>query len=981
MIATVLLFTFCTGCPAQEFPFVYYTPHDGLVSSRVRSIKQDDQGRMYFMTFAGLSVYDGARFVNYRVADGLANDLVNDLYEITPDSILVATNTQALNLLYKGSISRFATADGFCPVINRFVKSTDGPLYAAADEGLFVYSQRKWVRVPLVQDRQVQSALFIDQVIEWKNYLLLIPWKPQMGKCVFLYNKITRRVTDILHDCFVSSAIRDGSGQILFATADGVKMLDTARLLGGRIAFATLPQKWSSLGNMKNTALFSDAEDNLWVYSNEMITKIDPAGVWQTVVGSKRSKPGNLLAFYEDREGVIWVASDGKGAAKMKQQNLQLLDAAGDVPLNTSSICNESDTVWMVNNTANAVCRITGNRVTTMRLGATIMGRGDLYWVGRSLYITDQNRVWRVRDPAKPVSFLHPETIVAASSSTSFGLGLTDGYHSIIHLENRNDSAFYLTVIRNDSILSREPIPGMSDQMALDRDGKLWCVTRNNHLLVFSLHPGIPRQYLRLDRDYSSLPFSQPRSLAVDSENRLWIGTRSGGLYKVNVHAAQLTLLAHFTESDGLSDDFVTTLEMDRDNNLWVGTQSGLDRIFRANGHYIISNVSRNNNLFQAVTRIICTPDQTTWAVTNEGSVLKFTYTAPRLRRPPPVFIVLARVNGQQAGYGNTTFSYRENNLEFYVSSPSFIDERSIRFSYLLAGSDATGWSEFTTGNRMNFVNLAPGSYRLLVRAVYPGEIYPVQENRFSFVIAPPWWQTWWFRVTAVAIILAIMLILVRSYYLRQMIRQKSLLEKKQAVEKERTRIATDMHDDLGAGLSRIKFLSETIGIKKQQDLPIDEDIGKIREFAHEMIDKMGEIVWALNEKNDTLTDLLSYTRSYTVEYLGQNGIDCTVDMPAQLPPGQVSGEFRRNIYLTVKEALHNIVKHAQASHVQFRVTVSQHLRIYLADDGIGMLSSPSRPFRNGVTNMHKRISEIGGQLRFTGTAGTVVEIEVPIPS
>jgi signal transduction histidine kinase len=79
------------------------------------------------------------------------------------------------------------------------------------------------------------------------------------------------------------------------------------------------------------------------------------------------------------------------------------------------------------------------------------------------------------------------------------------------------------------------------------------------------------------------------------------------------------------------------------------------------------------------------------------------------------------------------------------------------------------------------------------------------------------------------------------------------------------------MHDDLGSGLSRIKFLSETIGIKKHQLQPIEEDINKIRQYSHEMIDKMGEIVWALNEKNDSLTDLLSYTRSYTVEYLSQN--------------------------------------------------------------------------------------------------------------
>src|SRR6185503_4982730 len=96
----------------------------------------------------------------------------------------------------------------------------------------------------------------------------------------------------------------------------------------------------------------------------------------------------------------------------------------------------------------------------------------------------------------------------------------------------------------------------------------------------------------------------------------------------------------------------------------------------------------------------------------------------------------------------------------------------------------------------------------------------------------------------------------------------------------------------------------------------VEEDISSIREYSHEMIGKMGEIVWALNEKNDSLNDLLSYTRSYSVEYLSQNGIECSVHIPEYIPEHSVSGEFRRNIYLSVKEALHNIVKHAQAKHV-----------------------------------------------------------------
>jgi signal transduction histidine kinase len=147
-----------------------------------------------------------------------------------------------------------------------------------------------------------------------------------------------------------------------------------------------------------------------------------------------------------------------------------------------------------------------------------------------------------------------------------------------------------------------------------------------------------------------------------------------------------------------------------------------------------------------------------------------------------------------------------------------------------------------------------------------------------------------------------------KRYSNEKLRKQMRELEKLKAIEKERTRIATDMHDDLGAGLSRIKFLSETIGIKKQQQQPFEDDIIKIREYSHEMIDKMGEIVWALNEKNDSLNDLVSYIRVYAAGYLSQNGINCKIEVPDNFPTSFVSGEFRRNVYLTIKEALHNVV-------------------------------------------------------------------------
>jgi signal transduction histidine kinase len=297
----------------------------------------------------------------------------------------------------------------------------------------------------------------------------------------------------------------------------------------------------------------------------------------------------------------------------------------------------------------------------------------------------------------------------------------------------------------------------------------------------------------------------------------------------------------------------------------------------------------------------------------------------------------------------------------------------------MLEGSGNENWSEPSTNTSINFVNLSPGEYTLKAKAIFLHGLYPVIESSFSFTILPPWWLTWWFKSIVILVIVGLVFQGVRFYIRRKLELQRVMLEKKQAIEKERTRIATDMHDDLGAGLSQIKFLSEAIGMKRQKHLPIEEEVSSIRSFSDEMIDKMGEIVWALNEKNDTLNDLLSYTRSYAVEYLAQNGINCHVDEPENIPQTDLTGEFRRNIYLTAKEALHNIVKHAQASEVWIQIAIEKRLTIKINDNGIGLDHSTPNSFGNGLMSMKNRIEELRGSFEIKSKNGTEIIIRVPL--
>jgi signal transduction histidine kinase len=264
------------------------------------------------------------------------------------------------------------------------------------------------------------------------------------------------------------------------------------------------------------------------------------------------------------------------------------------------------------------------------------------------------------------------------------------------------------------------------------------------------------------------------------------------------------------------------------------------------------------------------------------------------------------------------------------------------------------------------------------MKAFFPSSAYAPSELSFKFELTPPWWQTWWFRSIVGLLLIGILTIAIRFFYRRKLERQMGLLEKQQAIERERTRIATDMHDDLGAGLSRIKFLSQSMQ-KKTIDDNLKTELEKITNFSDQMSEKMGEIIWALNEKNDTIADLIAFTRSYVAEYLTNHNIECDATTPPNLPANFIPGEMRRNIFLSVKECLHNVVKHADASRVEFIVELNHEMKITIHDNGKGIDWNNQRAFSNGIQNIAKRMKEMNGEVSYSNEKGTKVSLSVPL--
>jgi signal transduction histidine kinase len=210
---------------------------------------------------------------------------------------------------------------------------------------------------------------------------------------------------------------------------------------------------------------------------------------------------------------------------------------------------------------------------------------------------------------------------------------------------------------------------------------------------------------------------------------------------------------------------------------------------------------------------------------------------------------------------------------------------------------------------------------------------------------------------------------------------EKKEFEKYMAVmqmrDKERNRIAQEIHDDIGAGLTSIRLLSEIAKARSSEE--VQQEMEKISASASELVDKMNEIVWSLNSMHDTLPNLVAYIRSHAVEYFEPYPIRLDLQIPDDVPAYELSGECRRNIFMVVKEALHNILKHAGATYVRMTITVDTQLRITITDDGTGFSQAGVKPNNMGLRHMRERMEHIGGKCSILSQNGTIVVISFPL--
>jgi signal transduction histidine kinase len=323
--------------------------------------------------------------------------------------------------------------------------------------------------------------------------------------------------------------------------------------------------------------------------------------------------------------------------------------------------------------------------------------------------------------------------------------------------------------------------------------------------------------------------------------------------------------------------------------------------------------------------------------------------------------------------------------FDFDYTAISFAAPERVLFRYRLDPLEQE-WIGPTKKRTVSYSHIPPGDYIFRVLACNSDGAWNQTDATLAFTVLPFFWQTLWFRIVAIlfafGIVGLVALLAARQRYRRQI----ELAERQRGIERERARIAQDIHDDLGSSLTRIILLSQSARGDLDSPELAASDLDRIYDTARNLTRSLDEIVWAVNPRHDTLDSLATYLGKFAQDFLGAANIRCRLDLPVSLPSWPVTAEARHNVFLAFKEALNNAVKHAQATEVRIVLALEQSaFTLTIEDNGRGFDPTAPRADKtdteDGLKNMCKRLSEIGGscEIKSAVNQGTRIKFHVPV--
>jgi ligand-binding sensor domain-containing protein/signal transduction histidine kinase len=951
---------------AKGYTFKNWQTDDGLPQMTPRVITQTRDGYLWVGTFNGLARFDGVRFTSFTVNNTpeLLSDDIKALYEDLEGTLWIGTAEGGLVRYSNGRFDTLPGSDIAAPMtIHSITEDRNGALWIGASHGLY-------------------------QVVG---------------------GRLSRWTTDgSLAGQEIIGVLPGSRDDLWIGTRTGIYRLRQGEVLEPPII---------SPGPIHLPAV--DAAGRLWASYAAGRLGFVPAGA-RTLDAAPESR-FKAIAMHLGPEGDFWIGSLGGGLLRLNSGTPDRFIEEAELPGNITAVYQvDSENLWLGLDLG-GLWRLRKKRVATfgeehglLTRAVTSMreDRQGRIWVGtfgKGLHLWDGQQFRPINLPVHNITSLLEDGEGTLWFSTFGGkLGRkTDA--GVVEFETEfgrrcrtlfqdREGGIWLGTVRNgvehllEGRLTRHTTrQGLSSDyirtITQDRAGDIWVGTSRG---LNRIKGGEIERFFRED----GLAGEHVRSLFVDSQGTLWIGS-TGGLTRW--HGGRLQSIG--TEQ-GLISDWIEQIIEDDHGHLWLGSNHGLMRIHLRELNDCVSGITSFIHVTAFGTQdglplplsgtgfqpsSLKTSGGKLWFGTGAGVVVIDPAQIKSDSQPPPVYIEELRADKreltlQPGAVGPEILSAGTQRLVFRYTGLDSSSPALVRFRHQLEGFDSE-WVNAGTQREAVYTRVPPGEYRFRVLAVNNQGIWNEAGAAFDFIILPFFWQTAAFQISAVAGSLALTGLLVWGFVSRRHKRQLEALEHRQALEYERSRIARDMHDGLGTSLVKISMLGEMAEDRLSGPDRARPQVHRITSMARQAVRDLDEIVWAVNPKNDTLENFAGYLGHFALEHFKDTPVKCHLDIPAALPARTLRAEVRHSLFLAIREALNNVLKHADAGQVWVSLDTTQAgLIVRIQDDGRGF-PAELRAHRNGLGNMALRLEQMGGRMKFETLEGrgTSVAFEIPM--
>jgi signal transduction histidine kinase/ligand-binding sensor domain-containing protein len=968
----------------QGYSLHTWQSDNGLPGSSVSSILQTHDGYLWVSTYAGLGRFDGVQFTVFdnNNTPELHQQGISCLFETDDGTLWIGHSSGELTRYQNG---RFFSVQVRAPwgaeVIRGIGSDEAGDLWLLNEEGLLARLRDGLVLTP----RPGPGDRFVGMVRSQRGTI----WVLRNGRVSRLVHGQLEVVVSNVEDTnsFVQGVgvsrngglwvVRDGQLS-KWTDKGGIEELGPApweyapcyplvETKDGWLAAAVsdqgfyLFQPWRGgkalqfnrrTGFLSDwvTALSEDREGNLWVGTGGAGLHMVRAVNVQTISPPDNWQGRTLLSVSAGRNRALWIGTEGAGVYRFQQGNWEKFGAQQGL---------ENYYVWSV----------VEDR------------QGELWaatWSGQLFHLLSNHFV---EVPAL-ANFKSPIPAIECASQGGLWLGTGNG---LVRYKDGRTALFGQQV---------RPEARYVSAVLEDPDGTVWFGMSGGGL--GRLRDGELRQFRKQD----GLASDTVTCLRLDHD-MLWIGTGGGGLTRLKQGRFGV-----INEERGLPNNFICDIEDDGQGYFWMSSHGGIIRARKAELERCAEGLTNEvNSLFYGLSdgmpTLECSSgfqpagcqsaDGQLWFPTTKGLV---TLDPKKVRVnpvPPPVVIEGLVVDERptaltQAGSSPLQIPPGRHRFEFRYTGLSFAAPEKVHFKYRLQGLE-TDWVQAGTRRSANYSYIPPGHYCFSVSACNNDGVWSQTGAELPFEVLPYFWQTTWFRILGASMSVLASAGIAWLAVRRRMNRKLERLQKQRAVESERVRIAHDIHDALGADLTRMAMLSDP-GHTGPDLKRARANLHKIHQTARELTLAMDETVWALNPQHDTFDSLVNYLQMFAQDFLETTGTQLRLELPFEIPCWPLSPEIRHSLFLAFKEALNNTAKHAAASEVCISVKLAPSgFTLTIEDNGRGFkIESPAvgrePPFSggNGLSNMQLRLADIGGRCELHSSPGQGTRIIFSLP-